>query len=111
MNSRKCVGKQDTAEYIILRCKACGMLHVIHRKMTADGFSCRDCGGGPLRPMGHAIMLGQMANEINVKVNVDTSELDKLQRRVDELNESTSRMFKRLIGARGEMMRHDDTEI
>lgn len=111
MNNRKGVGKQDTAEYTILRCEVCGMLHVIHRKMTADGFRCRDCGGGPLRPMGHAIMLGQRADEITVKVNVDTSELDKLQRRVDELNESTSRMFKRLIGVRGEMRRRDDTDI
>lgn len=111
MADRKYIGQQDTAEYMTLRCAACGMLHVIHRKTQADGLSCRDCGGGPLVPMGYAIMLDRKPTDITVKVEVDTSDLDKVQRLVDEIDESVSSMIKRLIGVKGELMQHDGTNL
>lgn len=111
MIDRKYIGQQDTAEYMTLRCAACGMLHVIHRKVQVDGYSCRDCGGGPLIPMGYAIMMDRKPADITVKVNVDTSDLEKVQRMVDEIDESVSSMLKKLTRAKGELMQHDGTNL
>ena len=55
----------DTADYMILRCAACGMPHIVHRQMMRAGISCRDCGAGPLIPEGYAIM-------IDVSIHVPT---------------------------------------
>lgn len=111
MSSRKYIGQQDTAEYMTLRCAACGMLHVIHRKVPSDGLTCRDCAGGPLTPLGYAIMLDRKPADITVKVEVDTSELDKVQRLVDEIDDSVSSMIKRLAGVKGELMQRDGTNL
>lgn len=111
MFDRKYIGQQDTAEYMTLRCAACGMLRVIHRKVQVDGYSCRDCGGGPLTPMGYAIMLDRKPADITVKVDVDTSDLDKVQRMVDEIDESVSSMIKRLTGVKEELTKHDGTNL
>ena len=75
----------DTADYMILRCAACGMPHIVHRQMMRDGISCRDCGAGPLIPEGYAIMIDKRPADIIVKTQVDTSDLDKVQRMVDEI--------------------------
>lgn len=109
--SSKYIGQQDTAEYMTLRCAACGMLHVIHRKTPADGLSCRDCGGGPLTPIGYAIMLDRKPADITVKVDIDTSDLGKVQRLVDEIDESVSSMIKRLTGVKGELIQHDGKNL
>lgn len=107
----KYIGQQDTAEYMTLRCAACGMLHVIRRKTPADGLCCRDCGGGPLVPLEYAIMLDRKSADITVKVDIDTSDLDKVQRLVDEIDESVNSMIKRLAGVKGELMQHDGTNL
>lgn len=99
---------QDTAEYMILRCEACGMMHVIHRRQVREGLRCRECGGGPLIHMGYAIMIDGKAADITVKVNVDTKELDKVQRLVDEIDESVSSMIKRLIAVKGDLIHGTD---
>lgn len=45
----------DTADYMVTQCQACGMLNVIPREYP-DGRVCADCSGGPLTPMGYAIL-------------------------------------------------------
>ena len=86
----------DTADYMILRCAACGMPHIVHRQMMRDGISCRDCGVGPLIPEGYAIMLDKRPEGIIVKTQVDTSDLDKVRRMVDEIQTSVSSMIEKL---------------
>lgn len=86
----------DTADYMILRCAACGMPHIVHRQMMRDGISCRDCGVGPLIPEGYAIMLDKRPEDIIVKTQVDTSDLDKVRRMVDEIQTSVSSMIEKL---------------
>lgn len=86
----------DTADYMILRCAACGMPHIVHRQMMRDGISCRDCGAGPLIPEGYAIMLEKRPTDIIVKTQVDTSDLDKVRRMVDEIQTSVSSMIEKL---------------
>ena len=86
----------DTADYMILRCAACGMPHIVHQQMMRDGISCRDCGVGPLIPEGYAIMLDKRPEDIIVKTQVDTSDLDKVRRMVDEIQTSVSSMIEKL---------------
>ena len=61
-----------------------------------DGISCRDCGAGPLIPEGYAIMLEKRPTDIIVKTQVDTSDLDKVRRMVDEIQTSVSSMIEKL---------------
>lgn len=101
----------ETAEYMVMRCRRCGMLNVVHRNF-ADGSSCGDCAGA-MEPMGYAILHGRRPpdTQMQVRVNVDTSDLDKVQRLVDEIDESVSSMIKRLTGMKGELMQHDGTNL
>lgn len=95
----------DTADYMILRCAACGMSHIVHRQMMRDGISCRDCGGGPLIPEGYAIMIDKRPADIIVKAQVDTSDLDKVQRMVDEIQTSVNSMIEKLTETK-EILEH-----
>ena len=95
----------DTADYMILRCAACGMPHIVHRQMMRDGISCRDCGAGPLIPEGYAIMIDKRPADIIVKTQVDTSDLDKVQRMVDEIQTSVDSMIEKLTETK-EIMEH-----
>ena len=99
------IGEQDTANYIILRCAACGMPHIVHRQMMRDGISCRDCGAGPLIPEGYAIMIDKRPADIIVKTQVDTSDLDKVQRMVDEIQTSVDSMIEKLTETK-EILEH-----
>ena len=95
----------DTADYMILRCAACGMPHIVHRQMMGDGLSCRDCGAGPLIPEGYAIMIDKRPADIIVKTQVDTSDLDKVQRMVDEIQTSVDSMIEKLTETK-EILEH-----
>lgn len=53
----------DTADYMILRCAACWMPHIVHRQMMRDGISCRDCGAGPLIPEGYGYLQKEKTHE------------------------------------------------
>lgn len=59
-----------TARWLVTRCENCGMLNVISREKT-DGSRCGDCEGGPLTPMGYAILQGKPMHEIYVGVSVE----------------------------------------
>lgn len=54
----------DTADYMVTQCQACGMLNVIPREYS-DGRVCADCSGGPLIPMGYAILQERPAGQID----------------------------------------------
>lgn len=95
----------DTADYTILRCAECGMPHIVHRQMMQDGISCRDCGAGPLIPEGYAIMIDKRPADIIVKTQVDTSDLDKVQRMVDEIQTSVDSMIEKLTETK-EILEH-----
>ena len=95
----------DTADYMILRCAACGMPHIVHRQMMRDGISCRDCGAGPLIPEGYAIMIDKRPADIIVKTQVDTSDLDKVQHMVDEIQTSVNSMIEQLTETK-EILEH-----
>ena len=60
----------DTADYMVTQCQACGMLNVIPREYP-DGRVCADCSGGPLMPMGYAILQERPMSRITVQVDVD----------------------------------------
>lgn len=64
-----------------------------------------------MKPMGYAILHRGRTPDIQVRVNVDTSDLDKVQRLVDGIDESVSSMIKRLIGVKGELVQHDGTDL
>lgn len=83
----------EAAEYMVMRCMNCGMLNVVHRNFV-DGSSCRDCAGA-MKPMGYAILHRGRPSDIQVEVNVDTSDLDKVQRLVGEIDEFVSNMIKK----------------
>jgi hypothetical protein len=73
-----------TADYMVTRCASCGMMNVIPR--CKDGYVCADCGGGPLKPMGYAILQSRQTSSMTVEVNVDRGQLDRLLEDVDKLN-------------------------
>lgn len=58
------VRTSDTADYMVTQCQACGMLNVIPREYS-DGRVCADCSGGPLIPMGYAILQERPAGQID----------------------------------------------
>lgn len=68
------VRTSDTADYMVTQCQACGMLNVIPREYS-DGRVCADCSGGPLIPMGYAILqerpVGQIDDVAAVNDTVD----------------------------------------
>ncbi len=98
------IARNDTADYMIFKCAACGMPHIVHRQMIRDGITCRDCGAGPLVPEGYAIMVDDnKPADITVKVQVDTPDIEKVQRLVDEIDVSVSSMIKRLTGIKGDL--------
>lgn len=94
-----------TADYLIFKCAACGMPHIVHRQMMGNGISCRNCGAGPLVAEGHAIMIDKRPSDIIVKVQVDTSDLNKMQSMVDEIQTSVNSMIEKLTETK-ESMKH-----
>lgn len=60
----------DTADYMVTQCQTCGMLNVIPREYP-DGRVCADCSGGPLVPMGYAILQERPMNRITVQADVE----------------------------------------
>lgn len=96
---------RETAEYMVMQCMNCGMLNVVHRNFV-DGSICRDCAGA-MKPMGYAILHRHRPQDIQVRVNVDTSDLDKIQRIVNEIDESVSGMIKRLTGVKEGLMQNN----
>lgn len=57
----------DTADYMVTQCQACGMLNVISREYP-DGRVRADCSGGPLMPIGYAILQERPTNRIIQKI-------------------------------------------
>ena len=98
----------DTADYMILRCAACGMPHIVHRQMMRDGISCRDCGVGPLIPEGYAIMLDKRPSDIIIKTQMDASDLVKVRRMVDDIHASVDSMIEKLTEAKKNMKNETD---
>lgn len=92
---------EEQKKYMILRCEACGRQYIVHG--MRDGLSCGVCQGGPMVPKGYAIMMDKRPADITVKVEVDTSDLDKVQKLVDEIDGTVNGMIKELTKMRGEL--------
>lgn len=87
---------EQTNNYMVFRCEACGQLYIVHSQRMREGLSCRACEGGPLVPKGYAIMMDKRPADIAVKVEVDTSDMEKVRRMVDEIQTSVSSMIEKL---------------
>lgn len=85
----------DTADYMVTQCQACGMLNVIPREYP-DGRVCADCSGGPLTPMGYAILQERPTSRITVQVDVKRDQLDRLIDDVAAVNESMDCIIKKM---------------
>lgn len=85
----------DTADYMVTQCEACGMLNVTPRERV-DGCRCADCTGGPLRPMGYAILHERPASSITVAVNVERGQLDRLIDDVAAVNETMDNIIRKM---------------
>lgn len=68
----------DAADYMVTQCQACGMLNVIPREYQ-DGQVCANCSGGPLMPVGYAILQERPTSRITVQVDVERDQLDRLK--------------------------------
>lgn len=64
----------DAADYMVTQCQACGMLNVIPREYQ-DGQVCANCSGGPLMPVGYAILQERPTSRITVQVDVERDQL------------------------------------
>lgn len=85
----------DTADYMVTQCVACGMLNVIPRERV-EGCRCADCTGGPLRPMGYAILHKKPMDSITVKADVERDQLDRLIDDAAAVNESMDCIIKKM---------------
>lgn len=85
----------NTADYMVTQYVACGMLNVIPRERV-EGCRCADCTGGPLRPMGYAILHKKPMDSITVKVDVERDQLDRLIDDVAAVNESMDCIIKKM---------------
>ena len=85
----------DTADYMVTRCQMCGMLNVIPREYL-DGNVCADCSGGPLMPMGYAILQERPTSRIMVQVDVERDQLDKLINDVAAVNDTVDGIIQKI---------------
>ena len=85
----------DTADYMVTQCQACGMLNVIPREYS-DGRVCADCSGGPLMPMGYAILQERPTSRITVQVDVERDQLDRLIDDVAAVNETVDGIIQKI---------------
>lgn len=85
----------DAADYMVTQCQACGMLNVIPREYP-DGRVCADCSGGPLMPIGYAILQERPTNRITVQVDVERDQLDRLIDDVAAVNETVDGIIQKI---------------
>lgn len=85
----------DTADYMVTQCQACGMLNVIPREYS-DGRVCADCSGGPLMPMGYAILQERPTTRIAVQVDVERDQLDRLIDDVAAVNDTVDGIIQKI---------------
>lgn len=93
----------NATDYMVLRCEACGMLHVVHRSEADGNNRCHDCGRGPLSPMGYAIAMGKRIETMQIGISVDTSELEKVEKMVEDIDNTVANMINRLDKAKEEL--------
>ena len=96
---------EQTNNYMVFRCEACGQLYIVHSQRMREGLSCRACEGGPLVPKGYAIMMDKRPADIAVKVEVDTSDMEKVRSMLDEIKISVDDMIKNLTETK-ESLKH-----
>lgn len=85
----------DTADYMVTQCKACGMLNVIPREYQ-DGRVCANCSGGPLMPVGYAILQERPTSRITVQIDVERDQLDRLIDDVAAVNDTVDGIIQKI---------------
>lgn len=85
----------DAADYMVTQCQACGMLNVIPREYP-DGRVCADCSGGPLIPMGYAILQERPTSRITVQVDVERDQMDRLIDDVAAVNDTVDGIIQKI---------------
>lgn len=93
----------NATDYIVTRCANCGMLNVVPRE-SADGRTCEKCLGGPLIPIGCAILQQKPVDKITIQVDVERKQLDRLLDDVAAVNENVAGIIQRLEKIRGEQI-------
>ena len=81
----------DIADHIVMQCGTCGMLNVVPRN-SADGRTCACCSEGMLKPMGYAVLQGNV-NKMTIEVNVERDQLDGLIKDVTTVNKITNEIL------------------
>lgn len=71
------------------------MLNVIPREYS-DGRVCADCSGGPLMPMGYAILQERPTSRVTVQVDVERDQLDRLIDDVAAVNETVDGIIQKI---------------
>lgn len=85
----------DAADYMVTQCQACGMLNVIPREYQ-DGQVCANCSGGPLMPVGYAILQERPTSRITVQVDVERDQLDRLIDDVAAVNDTVDKIAQKI---------------
>lgn len=91
----------NTAEWLVTRCENCGMMNVIPRD-SVEGRICADCAGGPLTPIGYAVLQSKPVQTLSVEVEVKRNQLDRLLDDVAAVHEMTEQIAERLGALRSE---------
>lgn len=84
----------DIADHIVMQCRTCGMLNVVSRNST-DGRTCACCFKGTLKPMGYAVLQGNVSR-MSIEVNVKHDQLDRLINDVAAVNKITDEILQKM---------------
>ena len=72
------------SKHVALQCFSCGEISIFKEHMS-DGRNCLFC-KGPTKPIGNAIIYDQdNKNKINIKVSVDTTEIDSALEKIERI--------------------------
>jgi ribosomal protein S27E len=84
----------DIADHIVMQCGTCGMLNVVPRN-SADGRICACCSKGLLKPMGYAVLQGNVSR-MSIEVNVERDQLDRLINDVAAVNKIADEILQKM---------------
>lgn len=70
-------------EWVAFKCLDCGITNII-TKYKCDGHRCIECGGA-IGPIGEARVHEECKAYMNIGINIDTTELDKVLEKAEIL--------------------------
>lgn len=90
-------------KYVALECNKCGLIEVFPEYKRYEGLNCEKCKGA-LIPKGEAKVFERKESSLNLKVNIDDMQLEKLKNDI----EFTNNFFKSIYKYEYEVLTKDD---